>query len=221
MLPHLKHLLYPKMIVSFTKWCLRAEQRISVSRPASLRQPLLRHGGVSGQDNAFNQLSLLLPLLLLSSDEVKGTYFCLPDSSELGKEFAFTSRSKRRWLTRKPILCLFESNANIKSFEFYINIGFMRIETALLQPTISNVLIWGLSEKEPCAFSLCLSLLCVSQSPGQFNRKCIGGVSKHKSHTRAVLSVLGSREFIPSLDLLSLILAMLVAAYSQCLQNYK
>lgn len=51
---------------------------------------LLRHGAVGGQDNAFNQLSVPLPLLLLSSDEVKGTYFCLPDSFESQKEFAFT-----------------------------------------------------------------------------------------------------------------------------------
>lgn len=161
MLPHLKHLLYPQMIVSFTEWCLRAEWRISVSWPASFRQPLLRHGGVGGQDNAFNQLSVLCPLLLLSSDEVKAVYFCLPDSSELGKELAFTSGSKWRWLTRKPVLCLLKVMPTSSPLNFYINTGFMRIDIALPQWTISSVLVWGLWEEEPCAFSLWLSLLCI------------------------------------------------------------
>lgn len=81
---------------------------ISVLWPGSVRRPSLSHGGVGGQDNAFNQRPGLLPLLVLGSREVQVTYCCLPcSSSALWKKRAFGFGSKSRCLARKFVLCLY------------------------------------------------------------------------------------------------------------------
>lgn len=140
MLPHLKHLLYPQMIVSFTKWCLGVEQRNQCPLTWFHKAALLSRGGIGGQDNAFNQLPVLLPLLLFSSDEAQATHCCLPNSSELGRQFAFSFGPKSRCFGKEVCLssahivpCLKECQHQI--LEFYINIGFLEIETALPQST--------------------------------------------------------------------------------------
>lgn len=85
--------------------------------------------------------------------------------------------SKERWLSRKPTWCLCERNASIKSFEFYINIGSVRIATALLQTTISSVLVGAFGEKSLVRFC-CGRHFCVFLGhPGS----PVGSVNKQKN----------------------------------------
>lgn len=62
MLPHLKHLLYPKMIVSFTNWCLFVEWPSQGLLSPFHEAALTGSSGVRGRDTAFNQQSALLSL---------------------------------------------------------------------------------------------------------------------------------------------------------------
>lgn len=138
MLPHLKHLLYPKMIVSFTEWCLGVEQRSQCPLTWSHRQPLLCQGGIGGQDSAFNQLPVLLPLLLFSSDEVKVTYFVylilLSHERNLLSALDLSQGVWQGSLSVPSLYCtLLRVNAIIKSLNFYINIGFLEIQVSLSQ----------------------------------------------------------------------------------------
>lgn len=117
--------------------------------------------------------------------------------------------SKERWLTRKPTLCLCESNASIKSFEFYINIGFVRIATVFLQTTMSSMLVGGLWEKSLVHFCGGHHFCVFLGHPGS----PVGSASEQKNDAWGPLWVLGPRVSVPSSSLLRLILAMLVAAY--------
>lgn len=140
-------------------------REINVLWPGSTRQPLLSRGGNGGQDNAFNQLPVLVLLPLFSSDEGKGTYFCLPRSSKLWKKLALSWGSKWRCLARKfvcplSVWYLAWSNANIKSLHFYINIAFMEIEIALSQPC-HLLLYWFPSFGKSLVHFYCDSCWCL------------------------------------------------------------
>lgn len=95
---------------------------------------MLSHGGISGQDNAFNQLLVLLPLLLCSSDEVKVTFvylIFLSHEENLISPSDLNEGVLEGSLSALAILYLPESNANLISFEFCINTGFREIKTSL------------------------------------------------------------------------------------------